>query len=106
MGSRPDELKKLKLGDLSPRENSGQRNGSLGPYSRFSRREPLLFFQSSFSVVLTSPSGPRSRPTICVKRAGNRTQTSGSVDKNSGLFKTEGLSVNINLTVIKRSLHQ
>jgi hypothetical protein len=36
--------------------------GSLRPYSRFSRPEPLLL-PSSSSVVLTRLSGPRSRPT-------------------------------------------
>jgi hypothetical protein len=41
----------------------GQRDGSLRPYSRFSRQEPLLFLLSSSSVVLTRLSGPRSRPT-------------------------------------------
>jgi hypothetical protein len=29
----------------------------------FSRPDPLLFFPSSFTVVLTRLSGPRSRPT-------------------------------------------
>jgi hypothetical protein len=77
------ELKK-KLHGLSPRANyidrataacrrsdsqllrmegaRGQRDGSLRPYSRFSRQEPLLFLSSSSSVVLTRLSGPRSRP--------------------------------------------
>jgi hypothetical protein len=41
----------------------GQRDGSLRPYSRLSRPEPLLFLPSSSSVVLTRLSGPRSRPT-------------------------------------------
>jgi hypothetical protein len=40
----------------------GQRDGSLRPYSRFSRPEPLLFLSSSPSIVLTRLSGPRSRP--------------------------------------------
>jgi hypothetical protein len=35
----------------------------LTPYSRFSRPQPLLFFPSSSSVVLTRLSGPRSKPT-------------------------------------------
>jgi hypothetical protein len=33
------------------------------PQSRFSRPDPLLFIPSSCSVVLSKPSGPRSRPT-------------------------------------------
>jgi hypothetical protein len=38
----------------------GQRGGSLRPYSRFSRPEPLLVLPSSSSVVLTRLGGPRS----------------------------------------------
>jgi hypothetical protein len=41
----------------------GQRDGSLRPYSRISRLEPLLFLPSSSSIVLTRLSGSRSRPT-------------------------------------------
>jgi hypothetical protein len=41
----------------------GERDGSLLPYSLFSRQEPLLFYQVSSSVVLTRLSGPHSRPT-------------------------------------------
>jgi hypothetical protein len=44
-----------------------QRGGSLWQYSRFSRPEQLLFLPSSSSVVLTSMSGPRSRPTTSEK---------------------------------------
>jgi hypothetical protein len=40
-----------------------QRCGSLRPYSRFPRPEPLFFLSSSSSIVLTRLSGPRSRPT-------------------------------------------
>jgi hypothetical protein len=36
----------------------GQRDGSLRPYSRLSRLQPLVFLSSSFSVVLTRLSGP------------------------------------------------
>jgi hypothetical protein len=38
-----------------------QHNGSLRPYSRLFRLEPLLFLSSSSSIVLTRLSGPRSR---------------------------------------------
>jgi sulfatase maturation enzyme AslB (radical SAM superfamily) len=41
----------------------GQRDGSVRPYSRLSRPEPLLFLPSSLSIVLTRLSEPRSRPT-------------------------------------------
>jgi hypothetical protein len=37
----------------------GQRDGSLQPYSRLSRPEPLLFLSSSSSIVLTRQSGSR-----------------------------------------------
>jgi hypothetical protein len=37
-----------------------QRDGSLRPYSLFSRQEPLLFVSSSSSVVLSRLSGARS----------------------------------------------
>jgi hypothetical protein len=44
-----------------------QRDGSLRHYSRLSILQPLLFLPSSFSVVLTRLSGPRSRPTTSQK---------------------------------------
>jgi hypothetical protein len=47
-------------GERVPR---GQLFGSLRPYSRISRPEPLLFLPSSFSIVLTRLSGPPSRHT-------------------------------------------
>jgi hypothetical protein len=45
----------------------GRPNGSLRPYTRFFRPEPLLFLSSSSSIVLTRLSGPRSRPTTSQK---------------------------------------
>jgi hypothetical protein len=45
-------------GYMMPR---GQCDGSLRPYSRFSRPEPILFLSSSWSVVLTRMSGTRFR---------------------------------------------
>jgi hypothetical protein len=44
-----------------------QRDGSLWPYSRYSRPKPLLFLQSSSSVLLTRLSAPPSRPTTSQK---------------------------------------
>jgi hypothetical protein len=41
----------------------GLRKRSPRPYSRPFRPEPLLFLPSSFTIVLTRLSGPRSRPT-------------------------------------------
>jgi hypothetical protein len=35
-----------------------QRDGSLYPYSQFSRPEPLLFLSNSSSIVLARLSGP------------------------------------------------
>jgi hypothetical protein len=42
-------------------------NGSLRPYSRISKPEPLLFLPSSSSLVLMRLSGTRSRPTTFQK---------------------------------------
>jgi hypothetical protein len=79
---------KTKLRGLSPRANCtkcpplvcrvsanvckwrvlrGQHSGSLQPYSRISRPEPLLFLPSSSSVILTRLSGHRSRHTAAQK---------------------------------------
>jgi hypothetical protein len=56
--------------------------------SRFSRQEPLLFYQVVPQCVLTRLSAPRSRPTTFFSgSAGNRTRASGSVAKNSDHFK-------------------
>jgi hypothetical protein len=44
------------------RVSRGQRNGSPRPLIRLSWPEPLLFPSSSSSVILTSLSGPRTRP--------------------------------------------
>jgi hypothetical protein len=44
-----------------------QHDKSPWPLFRFSRPEPLLFFPSNSSVVLTRLSGPRSRPTTSQK---------------------------------------
>jgi hypothetical protein len=50
-----------------------------GRISRFSRQEPLLFYQVAPQFVLT-----RLRPTTFFSgSAGNRTRASGSVAKNS-----------------------
>jgi hypothetical protein len=62
----------------------GQRDGSPGRISRFSRQEPLLFYQVAPQFVLTKLSAPRSKPTTFFSgSAGNRTRASGSVAKNS-----------------------
>jgi hypothetical protein len=56
-----------------------QHDGSLGLYYRFSRTQALLFLSSGCSVVLTRPSGPRSRPTTSVNpMPGTRPQKAAS----------------------------
>jgi hypothetical protein len=67
----PTERQQL-VGEVSAnfcgyRVSRGQRGGSLRPYSRLSRPEPLFFLPSSSSVVLTGLSGPRFRPTTSQK---------------------------------------
>jgi hypothetical protein len=58
----------------------GQRDGSLLPYSRFSRQEPLLFLSSSSSVVLTRLCGPRSRLTTSKETWQRRKSNLGPLD--------------------------
>jgi hypothetical protein len=54
----------------------GQRDGSLRPYSRFSRPGPLLFLSSSSSIVLTRLMDPVPDPLLLIKSgsAGNRSR--------------------------------
>jgi hypothetical protein len=59
----------------------GQRDGSLRPYSRFSRQEPLLFYQ--VAPQLYSRVDPVPDPLLFFGSAGNRNRASGSVAKNS-----------------------
>jgi hypothetical protein len=67
------------------RVSRGQRDWSLRPYSRLSKPEPLLSLPSSSSVVLTRLSDHVPDPLLLRKSgsAGNLTQTSGSVARNS-----------------------
>jgi hypothetical protein len=64
---RPALVSEFAANFCGKRMSSGQRDGSLRPYSRFSRSQPLLFLSGSSSNVLTSLSGPRSRPTTSQK---------------------------------------
>jgi hypothetical protein len=64
---RPPLVIEISVNFSEQRASRGQRDGSLRPYSRFSRPELLLFLPSSSSVVLTRLSGPRSRPTTSQK---------------------------------------
>jgi hypothetical protein len=64
---RPPLLGEMVANFCGQRVPRGQRDGSLQPYSRFSRLEPLLFLPSSSATVLMRLSGPRSRPTASHK---------------------------------------
>jgi hypothetical protein len=59
---RPPLVGEISVNFCGYRVMHGQHNGSLRPYSRFSRPEPLLFLPSSCSIVLTRP-----RPTTSQK---------------------------------------
>jgi hypothetical protein len=62
----------------------GQRDGSLQPYSRFSRQEPLLFYQVAPQLYSQGWVDPVPDPVLFFSSsAGNRTRDSGSVAKNS-----------------------
>jgi hypothetical protein len=61
-----------------------QRDGSLRPYSRFSRQEPLLFYQVAPQLYSRNWVDPVPDPLLFFSgSAGNRTRASGSVAKNS-----------------------
>jgi hypothetical protein len=64
---RPPLVAEVSANFCRQREARGRRDGSLRPYSRSSRPEPLFFLPSSSSVVLTRLSGPCSRPTASRK---------------------------------------
>jgi hypothetical protein len=51
---KPSFVGEVSANFLGYRVPRGQRDGSLQPYSRFSRPEPLLFLPSSSSIVLMS----------------------------------------------------
>jgi hypothetical protein len=72
---------KLLTTSVDKRLSCGQRYGFLRPYSRFSRQEPLLFLP----LYSRGWADPVPDPLLVRKygRAGNRTQTSGSVARNS-----------------------
>jgi hypothetical protein len=62
----------------------GQRDGSLRPYSRFSRQEPVLFYQVAPQLYSRGWVDPIPDPLFFSSgSAGNRTRASGSVAKNS-----------------------
>jgi hypothetical protein len=75
----------------------GQRNGSLRPYSRFSRPQPLLFYQVApqlYSRGWVDPV-PDSLLLRISGSAGSRTRISGSVARNSDHQPTEAVSLSI-----------
>jgi hypothetical protein len=61
----------------------GQRDGSLRPYARFSRQEPLLFYKVAPQLYSRGRVDPVPDPLFFSGSAGNRTRASGSVAKNS-----------------------
>jgi hypothetical protein len=64
---RPHLVGEVTANVCKQRVPRGQRDGSLRPYYRLSRPEPLHFLSSSSSVVLTRLSGPCPRPTTSRK---------------------------------------
>jgi hypothetical protein len=69
----------------------GQRDGSLRPYSRFSRQEPLLFYKVAPQLYSRGWVDPVPDPLLFFCSAGNRTRASGSVAKNSDHRTTEAV---------------
>jgi hypothetical protein len=67
-------------GQRAPR---GQRDGFLRPYSRLSRREPLPFLPSCSSYSEAEWTPFQAHYFLFPVSAGNRTQASGSVAKNT-----------------------
>jgi hypothetical protein len=70
---------------LLKRVQRGQHKGSLWPYSRISRPEPLLFYQVAPQLYSRGWVDPVPDPLILRKSGseGNRTRSSGSVARNS-----------------------
>jgi hypothetical protein len=73
----------------------GQRDGSLQPYSRLSRPEPLHFFQVAPQLYSRGWADPVPDPLLLRKSgsAGNRTRTSGSAVWKSDHKTTEAVIV-------------
>jgi hypothetical protein len=65
------------------RVSRGQCDGSLRPYSRFSRQKPLLFYRVAPQLYSRGWVDPVPDPLLFSGSAGNRTRASGSVAKNS-----------------------
>jgi hypothetical protein len=72
----------------------GQRDGSLRPYSQFSRQEPLPFYQVAPQLYSRSWVGPVPDPLLFFGSAGNRTRASGSEAKNSDHKTKEAVLLN------------
>jgi hypothetical protein len=66
----------------------GQSNGSLRPYSRLSRMDPLLFLPSSYSIVLTGLNELRSRPNTSEKNLVAPRIEPGPLDLQPGTLTT------------------
>jgi hypothetical protein len=82
---RPPPVGEVIANFCGQRVQRGQRDGSLTPYSRFSRQEPLLFYQVApqlYSRGWVDPV-PDKLLFFFSGSAGNRTRASGSVAKTS-----------------------
>jgi hypothetical protein len=74
------------------RVSRGHRDGSLRPYYRFSRQEPLLFYQVAPQLYSRGWVDPVPDPLhFFYGSADNRTRASGSVAKNSDHWTTEAV---------------
>jgi hypothetical protein len=72
----------------------GQRDGSLRPYSRFCRQQPLLFYLVAPQLYSRGSVDPVPDSLLFSGSAGNRTRASGSVTKNSDHWTAEAVAYN------------
>jgi hypothetical protein len=77
----------------------GQRGGSLSPYFRFSRLEPLLFYQVAPQLYSRGWVDPVPHYYFLFGGAGNRTRASGSVAKNSDHQTAEAVRRDLNIRI-------
>jgi hypothetical protein len=80
---RPPLVGEVTANSCGKREPRGQRDGSLRPYSRFSRDEPLLFYQVAPQLYSRGWVDSVPDPLFFSLSAGNRIRASGSVARNS-----------------------
>jgi hypothetical protein len=80
---RPPLVGKVIANFCGQRVPRGQRDGSLRPYSRFSRQKTILFYQIDPQLYSRGWVDPVPDPLLLFGSAGNRNRASGSVAKNS-----------------------